>query len=83
MITFIAWPEGHHDKYTILNADTREEAIKYVIARQGLLSDTYVLYDHDCHGYTVTVTLTADAEVRAEETPRESREPTLTANATG
>lgn len=65
----------------MLNAANREEAIKYVIARQGLLSDTYVLYDHDCNGYTVSVTLTPSAEVRAQETPREQSESQLIAHA--
>ena len=82
MKTFVIWPEGRVDKCVALNAEDREEAMKFYIARQGLF-DQYVLYDHDCNGYTVTVTLTADAEVRAEETPRESREPTLIANAAG
>ncbi|HEY1292913.1 MAG TPA: hypothetical protein VGJ60_07540 [Chloroflexota bacterium] len=35
------------------NAETPEEIVLYAIARDGLLADTYVVYDHDLNRFEV------------------------------
>jgi hypothetical protein len=66
------------NKDFIGNAESPEEAVLYAIAREGMIADKYVVYDHDLNCFEIQY-----AALRSKETPSEQIQPELSPNTAG